>query len=290
MPVFTSGALLVVCLGGIAGLVPLALGGAPLAAIAHAAAPTPVKVFAAGSLMAPLRAVANAVRREHGIEIEFTFGPSGTLRERLERGEAADIFASANMEHPQALHAAGRSGDVRLFTRNTLCAFTRPDVKVDSGSLIDRLLDPGVKVGTSTPVSDPAGDYTWLMFRRVDGIRSGAYETLDRKALQLFGGANPAPAPPVPPSRNATAFHLSTRTVDIYIQYCSGRAAFVRDSPELVVVPVPPALDVGAEYGMTIMNGAGEDAGRVAAFILSPAGQALFGEAGFGALPDRPRP
>lgn len=146
-----------------------------------------VKVFAAGSLTAPLTAVAAALERTQRIRIEFTFGPSGTLRERLEDGEAADLFASANMEHPQALHDAGRSGPVQLFTRNTLCAFTRPDVNVTADTLLARMVDPAVKLGTSTPVSDPAGDYTWMMFRKADALRLGAYDTLSTKAQQLFG-------------------------------------------------------------------------------------------------------
>jgi hypothetical protein len=34
----------------------------------------------------------------------------------------ARVFASANMEHPQALSAAKKSGPVVLFARNRLCA------------------------------------------------------------------------------------------------------------------------------------------------------------------------
>jgi len=173
---------------------------------------------------------------------------------------------------------------VQIFTRNTLCAFSRPDVGVRTDTLVDRMLDRSVKLGTSTPVSDPAGDYTWTMFRKADSLRAGAYDTLAGKAQQLFGGPNPAPAPAVPRGRNATAFHLETRIVDIYLQYCSGREPFLRDSPTFVVVPLPPTLEVGADYGLTVINGASPDTSRVAAFILSAAGQQIFSDAGFGAI------
>lgn len=252
--------------------------------VAQGPSRAPVRIFAAGSLTAPLTAVAEALKRAEGIDVEFTFGPSGGLRQRLERGDPADLFASANMEHPEALRQAGRSGPVQLFTRNTLCAFSRPDVRVTPDTLLDRLLDPRVKLGTSTPISDPAGDYTWLMFRKADGLRPGAYETLNGKARQLFGGPGPAPAPAVPRGRNATAFHLETRTVDVYLQYCSGRAAFLRDSPSFLAVPLPPALDVGADYGLTVLNGASSEAAKVAAFILSPRGQQIFTDSGFAAV------
>ena len=131
---------------------------------------------------------------------------------------------------------------------------------------------------------DPAGDYTWAMFHKADSMRPGTYETLSRKAQQLFGGPNPALAPAVPRGRNATAFHLETHTVDIYLQYCSGREGFLRDSPSFVVVDFPPELAVGADYGLTLLNGASAAASSVAAFFLSPEGQKIFGDAGFQAV------
>lgn len=45
-------------------------------------------------------------------------------------GERADVFASANMEHPQALAALGRAGTVSRFARNALCALVSPRVHV----------------------------------------------------------------------------------------------------------------------------------------------------------------
>ena len=77
---------------------------------AQAPPAAPVKIFAAGSLQGPMTAIADAVKRDYQITVSLVFGPSGTLRERLEKGEPADLFASANMEHPLALTAAHRSG------------------------------------------------------------------------------------------------------------------------------------------------------------------------------------
>ena len=55
--------------------------------------------------------------------VELEFGASGLLRERLEQGEAADVFASANMEHPEALSRSGKvepgdPGSPRLHRAN----------------------------------------------------------------------------------------------------------------------------------------------------------------------------
>src|SRR5262245_31124587 len=92
------------------------------------------------------------------------------------------------MEHPQALATAGKSGPVVLFARNRLCALVRPGLAVESATILDRMLDANVKLGTSTPRADPSGDYAWEVFRKADSLRPGAFAVLAGKALQLTGG------------------------------------------------------------------------------------------------------
>jgi hypothetical protein len=48
------------------------------------------------------------------------------------------------------------------------------------------------------------------------------------------------------------------------------------------VVPVPDVLQVGPEYGLTILKGARPAAADLALYILSPDGQALLARHGFG--------
>ena len=38
-----------------------------------------------------------------GVEVEMEFAASGHLRERIEKGERADVFASADVSHPARL-------------------------------------------------------------------------------------------------------------------------------------------------------------------------------------------
>ena len=59
------------------------------------------------------------------------------MRSRAE--SRAEVFASANMEHPQALATAGKSGPVVLFARNRLCALVRQGLAVEPATLLDRI-------------------------------------------------------------------------------------------------------------------------------------------------------
>src|SRR5215831_9628763 len=119
-----------------------------------------VRLYAAGSLRVALTEVATAFEKQEGIPVEKEFGASGLLRERIEKGAPAEVFASADMGHPQTLYKAGRAGPVVPFTRNSLCALASPELNVTTASLLDVLLDSKVRVGSSTPRNDPSGDYT----------------------------------------------------------------------------------------------------------------------------------
>jgi len=96
-----------------------------------ALASEPVLLHAAGSLRTALTEVAGAFEAASGKRVQAKYGPSGTLKDEIAGGAHAEVFASANMDHPQALATAGKSGPVVLFTRNRLCALVRPGLAVE---------------------------------------------------------------------------------------------------------------------------------------------------------------
>ena len=153
-----------------------------------------LRVFAAGSLKEVVGELGKRYEAATGSTVSAEFGPSGLMRERIEKGEQVDLFASADMGHPLKLLQDGRAVRVAMFTRNTLCGMAVPRVGLTTANFLNRLLDPAVKLGTSTPRADPSGDYTWAMFRRADAVRPGSYEILSSKAQQIVGGpSNSAP-------------------------------------------------------------------------------------------------
>jgi ABC-type molybdate transport system substrate-binding protein len=174
-------------------------------------------VLAAGSLREALGEIGSQYRKATGVNVIADFGPSGVLRERIEKGERADLFASADVGHPLKLLEEGLATRVAMFARNKLCGFAVPAIGLTTANFVDRLLDPTVKLGTSTPKADPAGDYTWAMFHKIDALRPGSYAILDKKAQQIVGGpTNNAPVG----GKDAAATALATGRVDLFIGYC----------------------------------------------------------------------
>lgn len=246
------------------------------------AQPVPVKVQAAGSLRAALTDVARAFEDGMpGAKVELGFGASGLLKDRLAGGERADVFASANMAHPQALAAAGKAAQPKAFARNTLCALGAAGFRATPETLVDRLLDPAVRVGTSTPKADPAGDYAFAMFERIEqNGHSGAQKILADKALQLTGGPN---SPPPPKDRNVYGALMAAGAADVFITYCTNVVIAQREEPSLTRTEVPESVNVSASYGVTLLNGAPEPAQQFVKFLLSPAGQGVLARHGFAA-------
>src|ERR1700761_7921649 len=121
-------------------------------AVTSSASAADLKVMAAGSLQDPFTAIFADFTKQYGASFAPVYGPSGGLRERLQKGEAFDVFASAALPHAQALTDAGISGPSMLFTRNALCVVTTVSNAVDTGNLVESLLKPETRIGTSTPV------------------------------------------------------------------------------------------------------------------------------------------
>jgi ABC-type molybdate transport system substrate-binding protein len=249
-----------------------------LAVTVPAAAQTPVKVYAAGSLRGVTTDLGNAWSASGGGAIAPEFGASGTLRDRIAGGADAHVFASANMEHPQSLASSGRAGPVSLFARNQLCALSTREARVATDTLLERMLDPSIKVGTSTPKADPSGDYAFLLFEKADKLRPGAGATLAAKALQLTGGPN---SPTPPPDRSVYGVIVAGGEADVFLTYCTNAIVAQREHPALVVSTIPPALAVGADYGITVLKGAPADAAKFVAFVLSPEGRRIIASHGF---------
>ena len=249
-----------------------------LASMTGTAKADTVHVLAAGSLREVMAAIGDRYQQQTGTAISGSFGPSGLLRERIEKGEHADLFASADMGQPLQLQREGRAIRVVMFTRNKLCGFAGPRIGLTTANFVDRLLDPRVKVGTSTPKADPGGDYTWAMFRRIDALRPGSYAILNKKTQQIVGGpTNNAPVG----GKDPVVAAFANGGIDIFIGYCSGAKRLQSQMPQLQVAEVPAVIATGPEYGLAVLKGADPHTPGLALFMLSPEGQQIFAHYGF---------
>jgi len=242
-----------------------------------------VQVFSAGSLRGVVGDLARQAGPALGVEVKGEFGGSGSMRERIEKGEKPDLFISADMASPQKLQAQGRTVvPVIAFAKNRECVVSRKALGVTPANLADKLLDPKVRLKTSQPVADPSGDYTWAIFDKIDAGRPGAGKTLKDKALPNMT----LTAPPAAPGQSALAALFASDKIDMTIVYCS--AGVDKEVPGLSSFPIPAALDPHPVYGMAVLSQRPE-ALRLALYLLSEQGQAIVAKNGLVPLLDGAR-
>ena len=242
------------------------------------AAAEELHVFGAGSLREAIGEIGERYKAATGTTVTGEFGPSGLMRERIEKGDHADLLASADMGHPLKLQRDGRATRVVMFTRNSLCGIAVPRVGLTAANSLDRLLDPSVTLGTSTPKTAPTGDYTWAMFHRADMLRPGSYDILNSKAQQIVDG--PSSSTPAG-GQDPIVAALAAGRIDVMISYCSGAKWRVSQMTELQVAEVPREIAAGPEYGLAVLKGVDAKALDLALFFLSPEGQQILSRYGF---------
>ncbi len=247
-------------------------------AIAAPAAAEDVKLYAAGVLRAAMTDMAGAFKQAGGSTIEPTFGSSGQFRERIIGGEAAHVFASASLAHAEAVRQAGKGGAVVIFARNPLCGLARGSLPLTSATFLDTIRKPTVKVGSFTPLADPAGDLAFAMFTKADRLIPGARNDLRAKVLHPTGGVSEEQPPA---GRNVYAWFLERQSVDVFLTYCASLAGAQAELPDLKAVEPPADLAVAADLALTVINGAPPAAEQFARFVQSAEGQAILKRHGF---------
>ncbi|MFT5789074.1 MAG: molybdate transport system substrate-binding protein [Shewanella sp.] len=237
----------------------------------------PIEMRAAGSLKNAMSDIVAAYQLESKQAVNTDFAPSGLLRKRIEKGETVDVFASANMKHPQTLQNSELAESVVMFAQNQMCALTQANIELND-DLLQQMLSSDIRLGTSTPKADPSGDYAWKVFAKAEPLVAGAKNKLENKALQLTGGAQSAKAPS---GRNTYGWVMENNRADIFLTYCTNAVLAQKEVPSLNVVQLPSELAVGADYGLVVLKAAQADAWKLAMFVLSEKGQSILADYGF---------
>jgi molybdate transport system substrate-binding protein len=235
-----------------------------------------VQVLSAGSMRHAFPAIIEAFTGATGISVSLSLGPAGLLRERIETGEAFDLFASASMAHPLRLAAAGMIEEAICFARNRLCVITRANLGLTMENFLDILADPAVKIGTSTPGDDPSGDYAFEVFDLIEAKHPGKGAAMKVRAWQLVGGRN---SPPTPPGKSG-GYLITDGEADLMVSYYSNARLLAAD-PAFAVVEIPADFAPKVEYGLGIRVGATAEARQLRDFMLSDKGQRILEDAGF---------
>ena len=213
---------------------------------------SPATVFAAASLTDAFPKIAPHAR--------FSFAGSNTLAAQIRQGAPADVFASANMTLPEALHTDGFCSKPVVFTRNTLVLIV--------------------------PSSNPAGIHSVYDLRRKGiklviadkGVPVGSYTLQVLKNMNLSGVL-----------KNVVSRENDVREVLAKIALNEADAGFVystdaRTVPKKVkVLKIPAWAQPKVQYGICVVSASHNKTGANAFIrrVLGKAGQKIMLRYGF---------
>lgn len=233
-------------------------------------------LLAAGSLRRAFVPLQARFTEQTGIPVTLVFGPAGLLRERIENGAPCSLFASANLQHPQALCDAGRASGLHTFARNSLILTVRNSPQTAGKNWLALLADTHLRLGTSTPQCDPSGDYTWQLFERIEASHPGLGRALQQRAMPLVGGRDSLV---VPPGEVASRWLITQGLADLFIGYAHYASA-LEGQTDVRSETIPAAWNINCDYAMTVVEES-DAAHQLRQFILGEQGQNCLRNAGF---------
>lgn len=236
----------------------------------------PLTLLAAGSLRRAFLPLLARFTDCTGKPVNAVFGPAGLLREQIESDAPCSVFASANRQHPQTLSDAGLARDVRVFAHNSLILTVRNTPQTAGKTWLELLSDPALRLGTSTPLSDPCADYTWQLFDNIDLSNPGLGRSLKQRAKHVVGGRH---SRPLPPGVIASNWLICEGVVDLFVGYAHyARTLQGQDAVRCVTIPEP--WNICCEYALAKVD-ASDAAHQLYQFILGEEGQRYLQDAGF---------
>jgi molybdate transport system substrate-binding protein len=250
-----------------------------LLAPATGAASAPVKekelvVFEAASLKDAFAKLARRFEQDNaGVKVIPNAAGSQELRAQIEHGADADVMASADRKHMDALAAQGLVASPSLFTCNEPVVVVRAGLAATIRTFADLPRAERIVIGSPEV---PIGAYTAQILQ---------------KAAATLGPDFPARVQAKVASRELNVRQALAKVAlgeaDAGVVYRSDAAG--AGAGKVAVVAIPPEMNVIAEYPIAALKAAPhpELARRFVELVKSPAGAAALREAGFAACPSR---
>jgi molybdate transport system substrate-binding protein len=224
-------------------------------------------VFAASSLREVFAKLAEEFKRQHpGVEVTFNLAGSQELRVQIEQGAAADVFASADRRHMDAVKAGQWVAEDRIFARN------EPVLAISSAGRAAiksfEELPKAKRIVVAAP-EVPIGGYTVQILERADRRYGGDF----RREVEA----------------RIASKELNVRQVLAKVKLGEADAGIVYRTDVasagagVTALAIPGELNVVAEYPVAVLKAAPHPklAEAWVELMTSPTGQRVFSDFGF---------
>jgi molybdate transport system substrate-binding protein len=231
--------------------------------------PGQLSVYAASSLTEAFGELEGIFESAHpGVDVSITFAGSQVLRLQIGKGAPADVFASANMDHMQALVDSGLVEESQVFAQNDLVIIVPPDNPAGIEELGDLTEAQRLVLGTANV---PVGQYAREVLRRAAPNHEEGFEAIVMSRV--------------------VSEESNVRLARAKVELGEADAAIVYrtdagSSDRVRVVEIPRELNVIADYPIGVVRAGGATDARSAAeawvtLVASAEGRAVLERHGF---------
>ena len=226
----------------------------------------PVTVFAAASLRGALDEAARAFEARSPHRVRVAYAASSALARQVEAGAPAQVFLAADPEWMEYIASRGLvKGTPAILLTNSLVmvapAGRAPGLAIAPGFAIEAALGKG-RLAIADPRHVPAGRYA-------------------RAALQSLGVWDRVAARIAPAEHVRAALALVARgEAPLGIVY---RTDALAEPAVAIVGGFPAGTHPPIRYSIAVLQGAGQAADELVAFLRSPGARATWSRHGFGA-------
>lgn len=224
-------------------------------------------VFAAASLREVFQKVADNFEKSHpGVKVRLNFAGSQELRVQIEHGAKADVFASADTKHMQALREQKLTTEPQLFARNEPVVVVPAANPAKLAKFLDLPKAERIVVGVPEV---PIGAYTEIILRNTEkpygaGFRKAVVEHIRSRELNV----------------RQVLTKVSLGEADAGIVY---KTDALSAKEKVTAIEIPDAVNVIADYPIAVLAGAAQPAlaKEWLATMLGSDGQQALKTAGF---------
>ncbi len=229
-------------------------------------------VFAAASLSVAFEEMGQLYKSNSTYRAIMNFDGSQMLRTQIEQGAYADVFASANKKHMEALQAGGfiDNSTVRPFLKNSLAVLLPKDNPGRIHNLSD-LARPGLRlvIGNSQV---PVGQYSRQILDKMAEDPDFGPEYRDRVLANVMSEET---------NVNLVVSKVALGEADAGLAYISDVSP--KMTGQISTLPIPDRYNIVAEYYIGVLQGSRlpEQAWQFIELVLSEQGQSVLKRHGF---------
>ena len=233
-------------------------------------------IMAAGSMLQLLPRLLVACPKVDETNFQTVFGPSSSLRDKIENGQRFDLFISAHSTHTDALVKAEILGRAAVLGLNPTVLVYRSDIDVADTGVLKLLADPSWQLGMSTSGLNPSDTEFEILSKISEATESDPKALASRTRLITGGRENPN----APKGRNQYGWIMETQEVDLLLTFQSNAIDAVADNRGLQFTKLPLPIRVIGQFGIGVSIDARREIKGLYDWLLSTEGKNILEQNG----------